>query len=140
MTLVESGDLFRAAERLNVSMDIDRAVRKALAAAIKQSDRSRSQIADEMTRLTGQTITAKMLELFTADSMTGHRFPAAWLAAFTVVTRDSTLLHLVAEQAGYEVIGAEEKMLIEYARSMLRRKQDEETIQHVERRFKGRKH
>jgi hypothetical protein len=131
----ESGDLFRAAERLDASLNLDQAVRGALGAAMKQTDRSRAQIADDISRLTGQKVTLRMLDDFTAESKSGYRFPAAWLAAFCVATRDSRVLQVIVEKCGYRVITPEEAMLIELATNYLTKKKATERLESLETRL-----
>jgi len=132
---IESGDLFQAAERLDASLNLDMAVRKAITAAAKQSTKSRAQIADDLTRLTGHRVSEKMLYTFSSESREGHRFPAAWLAAFCVSTRDPHLLQTIVEHAGYRLITNDEAMLIDLARAYLAHKEAAEKIVALEHRI-----
>ena len=73
--VIESGDLFQAAERLDASLNLDLAVRKAITVAVKQSSKSRAQVADDLARLTGHRVSEHMLHSFSSESKEGHRFP-----------------------------------------------------------------
>ncbi len=132
---IESGDLFQAAERLDASLNLDLAVRKGISAAVKQAPKSQAQIADDLTRLTGRRVTTHMLYTFSAESREEHRFPAAWLAAFCVATRNLGILQTIAEYAGCKLITAEEAMLIDLARAYLAHKEAAEKIVALEHRI-----
>lgn len=132
--VIESGDLFQAAERLDASLNLDLAVRKAITVAVKQSSKSRAQVADDLARLTGHRVSEHMLHSFSSESKEGHRFPAAWLAAFCVSTRDRGLLQTIVEHAGYRLVTNDEAMLIELARAYLAHKEAAEKIVAMENR------
>jgi len=131
----ESGPLFRAAVPLDRSLDIDLTLRNAITAAIKHSSKSRAQIADDVSRLTGLKVTEKMLYSFTSESKAGHRFPAAWLPALVWSTGDPRILHAIADAAGYHLVTNEEAMLIELARAYLSRKDALEKMETIEQRL-----
>lgn len=133
---IETGDLFKAAERLDASLNLDLAVRKALSAAIRNCGKSRPQIAEDMSRLMGQGISVAILDAFTAESKPAHRFPAAWLAAFCVVTRDTRVLATIVEHAGGKLVTSEEAMLIELARNYLAKKEATEKLESLEGRLR----
>lgn len=73
---------------------------------IRNSSRSRAQVADEMSRLLGISVTERMLDCYTAESKEKHRFPAAFVPAFCRATADFRLLYLLAERLGFAVIEA----------------------------------
>lgn len=81
--------------RLNI------AVRLAVAArmAIKRAPKSRETIADEMTELTGDTITVSMINNWTADSHP-HRMPGELIPAFCLACGDTGMIEIQAEAAG----------------------------------------
>lgn len=83
------------------TFDDDAVTRGILADTIKKSDLSREQIAERMSWLLSKAITADMLNNFTAESKSNHRFPLAWSRAFCESTRDWRLLRYVADQAGF---------------------------------------
>jgi hypothetical protein len=126
------GGLFNGASQ---SLDIDAAVRRALRAAFRLSEKSRQAIADEMSRLTGRKVTASILDHFTAESRSDRRFPAAWLPAFCVAAGTCDVMKLLVEAVGFRMIDADEAMLIEYARATLDKKEAAEKIENLESRL-----
>lgn len=67
--------------------------------AIRQAPKSRDILADELTELTGQTITVAMLNNWTAESHP-HRLPAELLPALCQATGCDEPLRVLAETAG----------------------------------------
>lgn len=67
--------------------------------AIRLAPKSRETICDEMTHLTGQTVTVHMLNGWTAESHP-HRLPAELLPAFCQATGSVEPLRVLAETAG----------------------------------------
>lgn len=75
---------------------LDAELRKCLAVAIKNSGKSRGEIADRMTSvLPGRTVTCSQLNDFTAEAKGSARFPAAWIVAFCEATADDSLQRFV---------------------------------------------
>jgi hypothetical protein len=72
-------------------MDRDRAIRNLIAEIIRSSPQSRDVLADEMSRITGQRITRRMLDDFSALSKRAHRFPLSFVVAFCEITGDDRL-------------------------------------------------
>lgn len=81
--------------RLNVSGRIDAAIRT----AIRNAPKSRENIADEMTELSGETVTCAMINNWTAESHP-HEMPGRLYPAFCMATGDNELLRIQAEAAG----------------------------------------
>jgi hypothetical protein len=75
--------------------NIDGELRRIVARAIHRCPKSRDQIADELTRCVGATVTVHMLNNYTAEGKRPARFPAAWVLPFCVVTNDDSLQRLV---------------------------------------------
>ena len=73
----------------------DIAVRRQISDAIRRSNKSRAEIAEEMSRRLECRITASMLNDYTAETKGAARFPAAWIAAFCAATNDDGLQRLV---------------------------------------------
>jgi hypothetical protein len=130
-------ELFEEPLPLGHSLDVDATVRRALHVAFRRSSKSRQEIADEMSRLLAREVRVSMLDAFTADSKAGHRFPAAWLPAFCVVTGNPQLLCMLARAAGYHLITDDEAMLIELGRAHLAQKTAAQKIADLEQRLKG---
>lgn len=97
-------------------------VRGVITRSIKCSEKSRDQIADEMSELLGVPVTGRMITSFTAESKELHRWPGAWDRAFCKAVGDDTLLKCRAEAAGYLVISGSDIQLLELGRQYLRRK------------------
>jgi hypothetical protein len=114
---------------------MDSVVRNTLHAACKQSAKTRQTIAEEMSRLVCHPVSVAMLDAFMAESKAAHRFPAAWLSAFCVVTRDDSALRSLVEAAGYHLITDQEAMLIELARAYLQHKNSAEKMSSLEHRL-----
>lgn len=90
--------------RMNTGeLDILEMVRNALTDAIKASGLSRYKIAAVMSEVTGKDISKHMLDKWTAESSTYHRFPAELVPAFCYATHDSHLLRVLATPLACEV-------------------------------------
>ena len=103
-------------------------VRQILIESMRLSNKSRAQIADEMTYLCGRAVTERMLNAFTAESREDHRFPSELERAFCKATGTDRLLKVRAELAGYKVVGQDEQDLIELGRQYFIRKSSEQVI------------
>jgi len=117
------------------SLNDDRLVRAAIATTIRRCALSRVQIADSMSLLLGQRVTAKMLNSYSADSMTPNRFPVAWQRAFCQATGDDALLRCCAELAGFRLLTQAEVDLLELGREYLRQKRAAEKLRSIEERI-----
>lgn len=115
------------------SCDDDALVRGLVTDGIKKSHKSREQIAEDMSLLTGQKITPRMLNAFTAEAMERHRFPVCWARAFCIAVNDWLLLRFVASRAGFELIDARERQMLEIGRAYLSRKKIEARLGELER-------
>jgi hypothetical protein len=119
------------------SMNDGALIRGLLVEAIRNSDKSRAQIADEMTRLVGRDVTERMLNAYTAESKEEHRWPAELTRSFCSATGDDRLLRVLAEAAGLRVINASESRLLELGRNHLQRSRAERAITTLEQRLEG---
>jgi hypothetical protein len=81
--------------RLNIFAQIDASIKN----AIRNAPKSRENIADEMSELTGEKVTIGMINNWTATSHT-HEMPGRFYAAFCVATSDIELIRIQAEAAG----------------------------------------
>lgn len=116
----------------------DRAlVREVLVESIRRCGKSREQLADEMTLLTGEEMTARRLNGFTATSADDYRFPAELDRAFCAATADYRLLKCRVEAAGFFVITATEFQLLQLGREYLRQKRANEKVALLERGLQG---
>jgi hypothetical protein len=113
-------------------------VRSILVEAIRACDKSRAQIAEEMSFLVGREITERMLNGFTAESKDDYRFPSELERAFCTVTGDNRLLISKVERHGLYVIDANEKDLLELGRAYAQRTNADERIELLQRRISER--
>lgn len=97
-------------------LDLDAALREAVADAIKHCDLDRWQIAAEMSRLTGREVSKYMLDAYTGDSRQDHNFPLRYAAAFEAATGSYCLTQLLAKSRGCKVLVGEEALLAEMGR------------------------
>jgi hypothetical protein len=77
------------------SADHDLKLRTLFADILYRCPKSRDQIADEMSAITGRKITKQMLDGYAAPSKEAARFPAAFTPAFCKATGDDRLLRLL---------------------------------------------
>jgi hypothetical protein len=80
-------------------MDGDRAIRRVIAESLKAANKSRAEIAENLTRLlfgenSDRHISRRMLEDFASPSK-ALRFPAGWIEGFCLATNDDRLQRLV---------------------------------------------
>src|SRR6266704_98967 len=90
------------------SYDDDAVTRGLLVDAIRKCEKSREQIAERMSWLLARTVTASMLNDFTADSKQSHRFPFGWSRAFCESTGDWRLMHALADRSGFLLISKDD--------------------------------
>lgn len=114
------------------SMDDASLVRALVSDAIKLSGKSREQIAEQMSYLTGKEITARMLNCCTAESKELHRWPAEWDRAFCAATNDYRLVRERAQLSGFIVLEKEEAELLELGRSYRAMKLATQTVHEIE--------
>ena len=103
----------------------------AMRVAIRQAPKSREVIAEEMSELTGCTISVHQVNNWTAESHS-HRIPGEWVPAFCEVTQDFGPMRLLAETAGVytlpgpDALRAEIQKLDEDARNIRNEKRKRE--------------
>lgn len=114
-----TGDLFdipRAPAPVGGSLDYATELRYALSAALKNSPKSRYEIAARMSELTGHEISKSMLDAWTAESKTPWRFPFEYAAAFEAACDSTGLQELLARKRGCRVLVGEDALLAELGR------------------------
>lgn len=104
------------------TFDDDAVTRGLLADAIKKSDQSREQIAERMSWLLAKSVTASMLNDFTADSK-AHRFPLAWSRAFCQSTGDWRLFQHLAEKAGFILLPKDDADVLSLGELVIRQEE-----------------
>lgn len=105
------------------SLDYESELCRVLSRSLKETPRSRAQVAADMSVLTGKTITESMLNTWTAESRELHRFPFAFAAAFEVACETTCLQQIMASKRGSVVLVGEDALLAELGR--LERTQNE---------------
>lgn len=86
------------------------AVREALTVAMTGCPLSRDEIAQELSRLTGEQISATHLNNWSSEAKREWRFPAEYAAAFCRITNDSGVLGAILDGSGYGL--ADEKTIV----------------------------
>ncbi len=84
------------------------AVREALIAALESCPLSREQIADEMSRLTGEAISINHINNWTATAKKDWRFPLEYASALMVITKDFGIIDAVIGGTRLSVMTEEE--------------------------------
>jgi desulfoferrodoxin (superoxide reductase-like protein) len=79
------------------------AVARAVSASMKDSGKTRSQLASEMTDSLGEEVTENMLNAYASEARESHTIPYVRLVALAQVTGDARLLQIGAEQIGHVV-------------------------------------
>lgn len=100
-------------------------LRHLLAEEIVHSHRSRSELAAEMSELTGQPISKHSLDSWTADSREAWRFPLEYLPAFEEAAHTHGLTVWMADLRGCKVLIGREALDAEIGR--LERERDDST-------------
>lgn len=119
------------------SMNDGEAVRAIITECIRNSAKSREQIADAMSRLTGDRVTLRMMNSYTSEAAEQHRWPSQYTRAFCYVVQDWALLRCIVERAGFYLITQAEAELLELGREYLRQKRASEKVQMLEGRLRG---
>jgi hypothetical protein len=136
-SLANVGDLFTpddaASEEVTPgSFNDEFVIRAVVTRAIRDCDKKREQIAEEMSELLGTSITKRALDSYTSESAEQNRFPAQYTRAFCHVTRNWELLRCVTQRAGLQVISKSEARLMELGRQMLIQKRAAAAIVRLE--------
>lgn len=99
----------RGAESLRTSGGVKEALRQAL----DRCGLSRETVADELTRLTGETVTVHTVNNWAAQGKAERRIPLDQLAALVIVTGDPGIARAALEPAGLMVLDADQAPLYE---------------------------
>lgn len=124
--------LYRAPQPDPGSMNDEGLVRGIVTGCIRKSSKSREQISEEMSRLTGSTVTVRMLNSYTSEAAEQHRWPSQYTRAFCHVVEDWSLLRCIVERAGFHMITHAEADLLALGREYLRQKRASEKIALIE--------
>lgn len=108
------------------------AVREALSVALKHCPLSREEVADEISRLTGDSISVHHINNWVAECKKSEwKFPLEYAAAFSVVTGDYGVFEAAAAGTGLRVIGEEDVKLLEFGRIMIEEKRNRKKKQAI---------
>ena len=114
------------------SFNDEDAIREAITASIRNCQKSREVIAEQMTYLLGSAVTKRSLDSFTSESAEKHRWPAQYTRAFCHITGDWTLLRCVTEHSQFTLIGPEERKLLELGKRYLLQKRTAAAMRQLE--------
>lgn len=112
-------------------------VRRIITECIRNSDKSREAIAEEITNLVGEKVTVRMLNSYTSEAAELHRWPLQYTRAFCFAVSDWTLLRVIAEFSGLRLITRSEIELLELGKEYLKQKRANEQILRIEKRLGG---
>ena len=104
---------------------------------MRKCPRSRAEIADLMSALTGTSVTEIQLNKYASDSREDYRFPCELQRAFCVVTGDYRLMTYAAQATGLLLVDAEDAALLELGREYLRQKRAASNIAALETKLSG---
>lgn len=96
-------------------------LRSAAAMAIKQSGLSRYDIAGGISKLLGRDVSKEMLDKWTSESASDHRFPADVLTALCIVTDCIAPLNASVDPTGHTIAGPLEAKQLKLAMLFLKR-------------------
>lgn len=105
-----------ASPSTNGKASIDAAVRSLISAALKQSPKSRYEVAASMSEILGVEISKSQLDAWSAESKVEHRFPLVYTAAFCIATADKSLARYLAQMCEGFFIESKEALLLELGR------------------------
>ncbi len=95
------------------SLQFNNELRNVLSAILKQSPKSRYEIAARMSELLDEEISKNMIDSWTAESRRGWRFPFEFTAAFETACESYQLTELLAQKRGCKILVGEEVLLAE---------------------------
>lgn len=110
------------------TMDDDQVIQELITAAIKDSHKSREQIAEEMQTLMGRKFTVRMLNAYTSEANEKHRFPLAFARAFCQAVNDWRVLSYIVVESGFGFATTEDVAFAELGKEFLNRESAAEKI------------
>ncbi len=103
----------KAPQPIEGSLNVGLEVRGLLKRVMKESPKSRYEIAAKMSELLGFEITKHQLDSWTAESRDGWRFPLEYLPAFEMACETHELTNWLAKKRGCRLLIGEEALLAE---------------------------
>ena len=104
------------------------AVQEAVQAALKNCFLSREEIADEMSRLLGEKISANHIANWAAESKNGWRMPLEYAAAFSVITNDFGVIKAALAGSGVNILEDGELAYYEIGKAIEEKRESEAKI------------
>ena len=83
--------------------------------AIAECEKSRLQIAEELSEMVGREISITMLNHWTAESKAGHRIPSDIIPAFCITVKNFDLIRLLSHACRGKFLESQEAILAEVA-------------------------
>lgn len=114
------------------SLDDAATVRSSIGNSLRRSAKSREQIAECMSRLTGTQVTVRQLNNFTSEAREDCRFPLELLRAFCVAAEDYSPLIEIVRELNLNLITETESNVLALGREYLRQKSATETMKRLE--------
>jgi len=87
--------------------------RQSVERALKGSAFSRERIAQALSAAVGKEITKAVLDSWRAESKPGHRLPASYIPALTLILGNCEIISLLSEQAGGRFLPGGETLRLE---------------------------
>jgi len=99
------------------------AVREALTEALQNSPLSREEVARELSRVTGQSVSVHQLNNWTGESRRDRHVPIEYAAALSVILDTVEIARAALAGSGLDVLSSEERRYLEYGRMMAEERQ-----------------
>jgi hypothetical protein len=93
-------------------------VRKAVSDTLKSCPLSPDQIADEMTRLTGEKVSKSTIANWSAESKSNYRIPLQLAAAFCVATNDNRVLQAAFYGTKFNILNDTDMVFFEIGKAV----------------------
>ncbi|MBE1425606.1 hypothetical protein H4684_002263 [Desulfomicrobium macestii] len=95
------------------------AIREALTQALAACQLSREEVAQELTRLTGEAVSVNHIHNWCSAAKREWRFPLELTSAFCMITQDFGLISAVLDGTGHALAGEETMVLAEYGQILI---------------------
>ena len=95
------------------------AVREALTEALAACPLSREEVAQEMTRLTGEAVSVNHIHNWCSEAKREWRFPLEMATAFCMITRDFGLISAILDGTGHGLADEGTMVLAEYGQILI---------------------
>lgn len=113
------------------------AVLEAIQATLKRCQLSPEQIAEEMTRLLGESVSKSHISNWSAESKTGYRIPLQWAAAFSVVTNDTAVVKAAFHGTGINILDDADMVFFEIGKAVEEKRERDAKLKESRNRLKA---